>query len=62
MVSGSSDGTIKVWDLQTGDLIITCEGHLRDVWAVTVTTAPRPLIVSASADRTVRTWVLAHQF
>lgn len=45
-----------MWDLQTGDLITTCEGHQRDVWAVTVTTGPKHMIVSASADRTVRLW------
>ena len=30
--------------------------HTRDVWAVTVTQGPRPIIVSASSDRSVRTW------
>ena len=55
-VSGSSDGTIKLWDLQHGKLLTTCEGHLRDVWSVTVTEGKRPLIVSASVDRTMRSW------
>jgi WD40 repeat protein len=56
VVSGSSDGTIKAWDTQTGTLITTGEGHMRDVWAVAVSHGPSPLIVSGSFDRTVRVW------
>ena len=59
-MSGSSDGTIKLWDLQHGKLLTTCEGHLRDVWSVTVTEGKRPLIVSASVDRTMRSWDISH--
>ena len=58
VVSGSSDGTIKAWNTQTGELIATGEGHARDVWAVAVTHGPQPLIVSGSFDRTVRLWDL----
>lgn len=56
VLSGSSDGTIKVWNTQNGSVVATCEGHHRDVWAVTVTQRPRQKIVSASFDRTVRMW------
>jgi WD40 repeat protein len=42
--------------MQTGALMTTCEGHLKDVWSVTVTEGPKPLIVSASVDRTMRSW------
>lgn len=56
VVSGSTDGTIKAWNTQTGSLLTTGEGHMRDVWAVAVTTGPRPLIVSGSFDRTIRVW------
>jgi hypothetical protein len=58
VISGSSDGTIKAWNTQTGALIATGEGHTRDAWAVAVTHGPKPLIVSGSFDRTVRVWDL----
>lgn len=56
MISGSSDGTIKVWNTLDGKALATLEGHHRDVWAVTVTQQPAVKIVSASFDRTVKLW------
>jgi hypothetical protein len=58
VISGSSDGTIKAWNTQTGELIATGDGHTRDAWAVAVTHGPKPMIVSGSFDRTVRVWDL----
>ncbi len=58
VISGSSDGTIKAWDIESGALIATGEGHTRDAWAVAVTHGPKPMIVSGSFDRTVRVWDL----
>lgn len=58
VVSGSSDGTIKAWNTQTGDLVATGEGHTRDAWALGVTSEPSAMIVSGSFDRTVRVWDL----
>lgn len=58
IISGSSDGTIKAWNTQTGALIATGEGHTRDIWAVAVSHGNKPLIVSSSFDRTMRVWDL----
>jgi WD40 repeat protein len=58
VVSGSSDGTIKVWDIRNGELLATGEGHTRDTWAVAVTYGPKPLIISGNFDRTLRVWDL----
>jgi WD40 repeat protein len=37
IVSGSNDGTIKVWDLSSGSLLNTLEGHTNTVYYVAVT-------------------------
>jgi WD40 repeat protein len=58
VVSGSSDGTIKAWNTQTGALIATGEGHTRDAWALGVTNEPNARILSGSFDRTVKVWDL----
>jgi CHAT domain/WD domain, G-beta repeat len=54
-VTGSADGTVRVWDLKTHRLSMTYRGHQGAVIAVTVAPDGRR-IVSGSADRTVRVW------
>jgi WD40 repeat protein len=56
-VSGASDCTLKVWDLEQGALLATLEGHRGLVWAAAVTSDGR-LVVSGSDDRTLRLWDL----
>ncbi len=59
LVSGSSDHTIKVWDLSTGKVLKTLIGHLDSVNCVALTdTINKPYIVSGSADKTVKIWSL----
>jgi WD40 repeat protein len=56
-VSGSTDRTLRLWDLESGQTTRTLEGHANNVSAVAVT--PDGLrAVSASADRTLRLWNL----
>jgi WD40 repeat protein len=57
-VSASDDGTLKVWDLATGQAARTLEGHTRSVNSVAVTPDGR-YAVSASGDGTLKVWDLS---
>jgi WD40 repeat protein/serine/threonine protein kinase len=56
-ISGSWDGTLRVWDLESGQSVRTLEGHTGWVNAVAVTPDGEDAI-SASSDRTLRVWDL----
>ncbi|KAJ1505631.1 SCF ubiquitin ligase complex subunit cdc4, partial [Coelomomyces lativittatus] len=56
IVSGSDDQTICVYDIRTGKLIRTLEGHDGGVWALQYV---GNTLVSGSTDRTVRVWDLS---
>ncbi|HEX4962715.1 MAG TPA: TIR domain-containing protein [Thermoanaerobaculia bacterium] len=56
IVSASDDGTLQVWDLESGRSLKTLEGHTDSVTAVAVLTGGR--VVSASNDGTLRVWDL----
>ncbi|KAM3143817.1 Pleiotropic regulator 1 [Paramecium bursaria] len=56
-VTGSSDRTIKFWDLATGNLKITYTGHISTIRGVIV--SPRhPYLFSCAEDKTVKCWDL----
>jgi WD40 repeat protein len=66
LISGSRN-TIKIWNLQNGQEVITLQGHTRLVTAVAVSTgvtsgikgaiAPaNPILVSGSEDKTLKIW------
>jgi WD40 repeat protein len=61
VISGSSDETVRVWDLATGTPVGSpFTGH--DDWVRSVAAAKldgRPVVISGSSDRTVRVWDLA---
>ena len=56
-MSGSSDHTLRFWDLESGQTLHTFEGHTGWVNAVAITPDGRRA-VSASSDRTLRLWDL----
>jgi hypothetical protein len=57
-VSRSSDETVRVWDLATGQGLRTLAGHTGGVQSVSLTPDGRT-VVSGSDDGTVRVWDLA---
>ena len=55
LVSGSEDGTIKIWDGKTGRQIGNLEGHLKYVNSVTFSRDGKSL-ASGSSDNTIKIW------
>ena len=56
-ISASWDGTLRVWDLESGQSVRKLEGHTGWVNSVAVTPDGKRAI-SASSDRTLRVWDL----
>lgn len=57
VISGSDDGTLKVWNLDTGELLLTFTAHSTSVRALAVTTDGMR-IISGSSDKTLKVWNL----
>jgi len=51
LISGSLDNTLRLWDVETGQDLMTYFGHIEGVWAVA---SDKLRFVSASHDRTVK--------
>jgi len=56
IISGSSDTTIKIWDLSTFELVTTLKGHTYAVYSVAVS---GKYIISGSRDKTIKIWDLS---
>jgi WD40 repeat protein len=56
-ISGGADGTVRVWDLESGELLNALTGHDSFVAAVAITADGRRA-VSGGGDGTVRVWNL----
>lgn len=54
-LSGSWDGTLRLWDLSTGQTTRRFAGHTKDVMSVAFSVDNRQ-IVSASRDKTIKLW------
>jgi WD40 repeat protein len=54
-VSGSGDQTVWLWDVATGALCQTLEGHAAWGWSVAFSPDSKQ-VVSGSNNRTVRLW------
>jgi WD40 repeat protein len=57
-LSGSADGTLKLWEVSSGRCLRTLHGHTEWVTCVCLSPDGR-LALSGSADRTVRLWETA---
>jgi len=57
-VSSSDDGTLRVWDLASGQSTKTLQGHTGSIVALALTSDGR-YAVSGSTDHTLRVWDLA---
>ncbi|OUL24068.1 serine/threonine-protein kinase [Nostoc sp. 106C] len=55
LATGSDDNTIKLWEVNTGQVITTLLGHSWSVVAVAFT-PDGTMLISASRDRTVKLW------
>lgn len=53
IITGSEDSNINIFDVETGELRMTLEGHEGGVWALQYL---GNVLVSGSTDRTVRLW------
>ena len=57
LVSGSRDKTIKIWDLETGELMHTLKGHTDGVYAIALSPDGQ-ILASGSVDKTIKLWHL----
>jgi len=59
LVSGSADGTMKVWNVATARVVQTLTGHTQPVLSIALS-ANGQRLASGSADRTVKVWDLSN--
>ena len=55
LASGCDDNTIKIWNLLTGELLSSLNGHLGTVYSVAIAPSGN-ILVSGSADETIKIW------
>lgn len=59
VVSGSYDNTLKMWCLKTGECTLTLRGHVDRVLCLQFN---QHLVVSGSADKTIKVSILLYYF
>jgi WD40 repeat protein/serine/threonine protein kinase len=58
ILTGSADGTAKVWDAAGGKLLVSLNGHAGEVWSAAFSPDGNQ-IVTASFDKTAKVWDVA---
>jgi WD40 repeat protein len=58
LVSAGDDQSVRVWDVESGELVRSLNQHTRSVNAVALRPADGglPMVASAASDRTIRLW------
>jgi WD40 repeat protein len=59
LASGSSDNTIKLWDVSSGMLVRTLSGHTSYVYSVAFSPDGETTLASGSVDHTIKLWDVA---
>ena len=68
LATASRDNSCRLWDTSTGDCVGTCNGHTEAVTSVGFVDSKglqsrlatgKPIVISASADRTIKCWTLS---
>eukprot|EP00891_Asterochloris_glomerata_P002441 jgi/Astpho2/2441/Aster-05689 len=57
VITASTDGTARVWDMEIGDCVLMLEGHQGPVTDLAAS-SDSSILVTASADQTARVWSL----
>jgi WD40 repeat protein len=57
LISGSSDSTIKIWNILSGECLKTLKGHSGPIWSIQLITNDR--VISCSNDKTIKIWDLS---
>lgn len=57
LISGGRDGKIKLWDLETGELLNILAGHTSSVESIAISSDSQ-LLASSSSDTTIKLWNL----
>lgn len=60
LISGSRDQTLKIWQIETGQLLDTLRGHTNWVWSLVLSWDGQTLI-SGSGDKTIKIWQLENR-
>ena len=60
LASGAADGTIKLWDVLTGKIIVSLSGHTRGINSLAFS-PDGTMLASGSGDQTIKLWDTAEQ-
>jgi WD40 repeat protein len=56
LATGGEENSVKIWDVQTGQELLTLRGHKGDVYTVAFSPDARQWVASAGEDSVVKVW------